>query len=93
MIFLRLYYDWVRCPYESLHDGIMKFSRLRDILLLDDFNARTGDKQVGLLKFVEDPIIVPKIDPTENGTTSYAVVAPLVIGYGHHLLELWALMT
>ena len=47
-----------RNPFETLHDGI---SKLGDILLLGDFNARTKNTQVGLLNFEEDPILVPKL--------------------------------
>ena len=66
-------------PYETLHDGVMKFSKLGDFFLLGYFNPRTSDAQVGLLNFEEDPIIVPEIDPIENGTTQqHSEDAPLV---------------
>lgn len=33
---------------------------------------------------------MPEMDPIENGTTRHSADAPLVIGYGHHLLQLGA---
>ena len=69
---------------------LCKCSSLGDILLLGDFNARTGNTQVVLLNFEEDPISVPLIDPIENGTTRHSADAPLVTVYGHHLLQLGA---
>ena len=59
-----------------------------DILLLGDFNARTGNTQVGLLNFEEDSILVPKLDPKEIGITRHSADAPNVTRYGHYLLEL-----
>ena len=60
----------------------MKFSKLGDILLLGDFNARTCDTQDGLLNFEKDSIIVPEIDPIEIKTTRHSADAPHEIGYG-----------
>lgn len=69
----------------------MEFSRLGNVLLLVDFNARTSDRQVGLLDFDDDSIIVPKLEAAELGISrqSNDADAP-VTRYGHHLLELGA---
>lgn len=48
-------------PYETLHADITEFSTEGDVLLLGNFNARTSNKQVGLLDFEDDYVSVPEL--------------------------------
>ena len=76
-------------PYKTLYADIVEFSRQGDILLLGDFNARTSDRQVRLLDFDNDSVIVPELHMAELGTLRLSddAHAP-VTRYGHHLLEI-----
>lgn len=73
-----------------MYDDITEFSGQGDILLLGDFNARTCDRQVGLLDFRDDPLIVPGIDPIEIGIVRESADATHGTAYGCHLRELRA---
>lgn len=59
-----------------IYGDITEFSRQREILLLGDFNARTGSRQVGLLDFGADPLRVPEIDLAELGIARHSEDAP-----------------
>ena len=70
-------------PYETLYADIVEFSRQGDILLLGDFNACTSHRQVGLLDFDNDSVIVPELDMAELSTLRLSIDAHApVTGYG-----------
>ena len=54
-------------PFLDLYSDIVEFSRRREVLLVGDFNARTGAHQTSLLDFHSDPVLLPEMDTEDSG--------------------------
>lgn len=84
-------------PYDTIYDDITEFSKKGDILLRGDFNAHIGDRQVSLLDFASNSLIVPELDPVELGIVRCLVLVdhsaivglPYKASPGTHPTMLW----
>lgn len=75
-------------PFSNLHECILKFSSLGDIIILGDFNAWTRDLQTPQHNRVSNSICTMESNPTSMGFQRHSSdkLGPLSC-YGRHLLQ------
>lgn len=76
-----------RSPYTALYSDIMEFSSQGEILLLGDFNARTGSEQAPLLDLT-DAILLREIEDLDFDLQRSSQDHGDVTGFGRHLLAM-----
>ena len=71
-------------PYSALSKSIMEYSRLRELLLTGDFNARTRSRQCDTYD-TNHPEMMHRIQDEDIGTMrTSADTGPDSTGYGRH---------
>ena len=74
-------------PFLDLYPNISHYSSLGDVILLGDFNARTGCHQVSIHDIIEDELRFHELDIEELGVNWHlADITGPITTYGRHLL-------
>lgn len=90
-----LHFAWVlheetkTSPYSVLYPDIMEFSSRGEVFLVGDFIAQTSTRQIPLLDFHCDSILLPEVDRDDAGLSrTFADRRAFVTTYGHALLDM-----